>query len=157
MAYLTVGNGLEEYLAKLGNLAQKSEDVCGEAAEAGGAVVADAIRTELDAVPTDETYSHGETMRKGPRAIEKVGLQNSFGVAPVQNRNGYVNVKVGFDGYNKLGEPNPMIARSVVKGTSFMKKNDFVNKGVRKSREKAEETMRVTVDEKIYAIMENDK
>lgn len=155
MAYLTVGNGLEEYLAKLGNLSMKSLETCEKAAEAGGAIVADAIRGELDAVPTDETYAHGETKRNGPRAIEKVGLQNSFGVAPVRDDNGYVNVKVGFDGYNKLGEPNPMIARSVVKGTSFMKPNNFVNKGVRKSREKAEETMRVTVDEQIEAIMNN--
>ena len=153
MAWLRVGNGLEEYLSKLGNLANKSLDVCEKAAEAGGAVVADAIRSELNAVPTDETWAHGETKRKGPRAIEKAGLQNSFGIAPVRNDNGYVNVKVGFDGYNALNEPNPMIARSVVKGTSFMKPNNFVNKGVRKSREKAEQKMQVTVDEQIKNIM----
>ena len=155
MAWLTVGNGLEEYLSKLGNLASKSEEVCEKAAEAGGEIVADAIRSELNAIPTDESWAHGEVRRKGPRAIEKTGLQNSFGVAPVRNDRGYVNVKVGFDGYNALGEPNPMIARSVVKGTSFMKPNNFVNKGVRKSREKAEQKMKATVDEKIYAIIKD--
>ena len=153
MAYLTVGNGLNEYLSKLGNLEFKSEDTCKKAAKAGGEIVADAIRSELNAVPTDETWSHGEVKRKGPRAVEKVGLQNSMGIAPVRNDRGYINVKVGFDGYNKLGEPNPMIARSVVKGTSFMKPNNFVSKGVRKSRERAEQKMQVTVDEEIKKIM----
>ena len=156
MAVLQVGRGLEEYLQKLGNLANKSEQLCEDAARAGGNIVADTIHGELSAIPTDEHHGTSDKPKAGPRAIDKAGLEHSFGVAPVRNDKGFINVKVGFDGYNQRGKPNAMIARSVVRGTSFMKRNDFVGRGTRKSREAAEQKMKLTVDERIHAIMDGD-
>lgn len=160
MAYLKVGNGLNEYLKRLGNLEMRALDQLEEAAEKGGDVVADAIRAELNSVPTDDKYGTPERVKAGPLSIQKKGLQNSFGIAPVKNENGYVNVKVGFDGYNGLksrkhphGQPNAMIARSVVKGTSFMKKNGFVSRGTRKSKDKAEQAMKQSIDASIVKTM----
>ena len=128
-------------------------ELCKKAAEAGGDIVADAIKAELNGIPVDERHAKDGEPKSGIKAVEKAGLQNSFGIAPCRNDNGYVNVKVGFDGYNKLGKPNPMIARSVVKGTSFLKPNNFVGRGVRKSREKAEKKMQETVDLEIKKTM----
>lgn len=160
MAYLRVGNGLSEYLAKLGNLEMRALDQLEKAAEEGGDVVADAIRSELNAVPVDDKYGTDNRMKSGPTSIQKKGLQNSFGIAPVKNEDGYVNVKVGFDGYNAVhskkhphGQPNAMIARSVVKGTSFMKKSDFVSRGTRKSKDKAELAMKQSIDMSIAKTM----
>ena len=153
MARLNVGNGLEEYLSKLGNLAYKSMDMCKEAAKEGGKIVADAIRAEMDALPTDDKHGTELNPRKGPRVIEKIGLQHSFGVAPVRNDNGYINVKCGFDGYNVRGKANALVARSVVKGTSFMQRNNFVGRATRKSKKAAEDKMKLTVDETINSIM----
>ena len=153
MARLNVGNGLSEYLAKLGNLSLKSMEMCEKAAKEGGKVVADAIRSELNALPVDDKHGDEEAKKRGPRSIEKKGLQNSFGIAPVRDDNGYINVKVGFDGYNSLGKANAMIARSVVKGTSFMKPNNFVRKGVSGSKEAAERKMQLTIDEEIRTTM----
>ena len=153
MARLNVGNGLEEYLSKLGNLAYKSMDMCKEAAKEGGKIVADAIRAELDALPTDDKHGTEANPKKGPRVIEKIGLQHGFGVAPVRDDNGYINVKCGFDGYNVRGKANALVARSVVKGTSFMKPNKFVANGTKKARKAAEDKMKLTVDETINSIM----
>ena len=153
MVTLQVGRGLTEYLAKLGNLSSKSMDVCEKAAKEGGKIVADVIRGELNAIPTDDKHGTIDRRKAGPRTIEKVGLQKSFGVAPVRDDRGYVNVKVGFDGYNARGKANAMVARSVVKGTSFMRPNNFVAKGTNKSREAAEQKMKQTVDQEIQKIM----
>lgn len=160
MAYLKVGNGLNEYLAKLGNLEMRALDQLEEAAEKGGDVVADAIRAELNAVPADDRYAAEGQIKSGPTSIQKKGLQVSFGIAPVKNENGFVNVKVGFDGYNAAhtkkfprGQPNAMIARSVVKGTTFMKKSDFVSRGTRKSKDKAELAMKQSIDMSISKTM----
>ena len=71
-----------------------------------------------------------------------------------------MNVKIGFDGYNRvitkkwpLGQPNQMVARSVESGTTWMKKNPFVKRGASKSRRKALEMMRKSVQKSIEKIM----
>lgn len=159
MAYLKF-KGLEEYLSRLGNLEFVSEKMLGDAAKKGGGVVADAIRSEIDSLPTTEEWGTNSEPKHGIRAIQKAGLSHGFGVAPVQNDNGYINVKVGFDGYNKLrsaqwpnGQPNVLIARSVEKGTSFMRSNKFVSRGVRKSKDRADKTMELYIDSEITKIM----
>ena len=86
---------------------------------------------------------------------------DSLGIASMQDDGtGYLNVKIGFDGYNDIvtqrwprGQPNQMVARSVESGTTWMKKNGFVRKAVASSRKRAVEFMKRTVDKAIETIM----
>lgn len=61
-----------------------------------------------------------------------------MGIARIRENSTGWNVKVGFDGYNKIvtkrwpkGQPNAMIARSINSGTSFMIKYPFMDQTVR--------------------------
>lgn len=152
MAKLTVGNGLTEYIAQL----QKVADVdayLGKAVYEGAAVVNKAVESALQGLPVDDSSGNKAKKRNGLRTIEKEGLVRSYGIARMQKENGYWNVKLGFDGYNKLGKANAMIARSVISGTSFMQKNDFMGKATKSSKSAAEEAMRITIDKEISNIV----
>ena len=99
----------------------------------------------------------------GPNQYQKKGLEDSFGIAPIRNDNGFVNVKLGFDGYNGLktkrwpnGQPNQMIARSVERGTSWMKANPFMKRALRKARKQAQEAMASRLQSEIQKIMNKE-
>lgn len=136
-------------------------EICGGAIYAASEIIADAIRSELNAIPTDEGYGTKEDPAKGPKAIQKAGLANSLGIAKMQDDGtGFLNVKIGFDGYNRVktakwpkGQPNQMVARSVESGTTWMIKNPFVKRAVARHRKQALEAMRRHVDESINKIM----
>lgn len=152
----------DEYLLKISKLeALAKGQVIGGAIYGAAEIVADEIRSELNKVPTDEKWGESENQTAGPRKIQKLGLEQSLGIAKMQDDGrGYYNVKIGFDGYNKVvterwpnGQPNQMIARSVERGTSYMKSTPFVKRAVRQSRKKAIEYMRETVDKETEKIM----
>lgn len=161
MATITFKNG-EEYALKLSQLAnQKLTKVCGAGIYDAAELVTDAIRQELEGVPTDERWGTKETPTIGPRAVQKEALLNTLGVAEMQtDENGFLNVKIGFDGYNHVttkrwpsGQPNQMVARAIESGTSWMRKNRFVSRAVNKTRKRAIEVMRKRVETEIEKIM----
>lgn len=160
MATIKFKNG-DEYMMKISKLeALTRDEVCGRAIYGAAEIVADEIRTQLKNVPTDEGRAFAGTT-KGPRKVQKAGLYNSLGIAKMQdNGKGFLNVKIGFDGYNGVkskrwpkGQPNQMVARSVERGTSYMQANPFVKKAVAKSKKRALESMKASVDESIEKIM----
>lgn len=153
--------GLEEYSAKLNRLSALSRDkIIGAAVYDGAKIVTDAIRAGLDAVPTDESWGTASNPKAGPSPEEKEGLAQSLGIAPLRDNSGFINVKIGFDGYQgkattgyPKGKPNPMIARAVQRGTSFMRPNPFVKTAVNRSRKAAEAAMKKKAEEEISNIM----
>lgn len=155
--------GLDEYTRAISQLALRSKlEVCGPAIHDAADVVADAIREEMEALPTD--YGRGGFMYtlQGPNKVQKHHLLQSFGIAPLRDDNGFINVKLGWTGYNPIrtkrwprGQPNAMVARSVERGTSFMSANPFVKKAISKARKKSIAVMRARVDERLHAIMDN--
>ena len=77
----------------------------------------------------------------------------------MQNDNGFLNVKIGFDGYNNVrtrtypkGQPNALIARATESGSSVRKKTPFIRPAVNASKKQAIDSCKVVVDEKIYAL-----
>lgn len=146
---LTVGKGLDEYLAKLGNLLNDAPDAIGEATYEGAAIVADEIKKNIEALPTDERPRATSGKLNGMKAIQKTGLIHGLGIAKHRIDNGYYNVKIGFDGYNKLGQPNAMIARTFEAGNSFTKKTPFVAPAIRSTREIAEKKMQEVIDKRV--------
>ena len=160
--------GLEEYEKALSQMANFTEEIGKEAVYVGAGIVADAIRNEIYTLPVGE----GEISGLPPKAKEgqkiaviskrqRADLLESLGIAKIENRKGYIQTKVGFDGYGSVktkkwpnGLPNVILARSINSGTSFMEKNPFARRAVSKSKNTAEKAMGNKVNEEIKKIME---
>ena len=139
--------GVDELLAQYQRLSDNSRDCIGKAIYKGADIVADAVRAEIQALPVANQHQGGISN------IQKKGLSEGFGIAPMQDDNGYWNVKLGFDGYNDLhthkypnGQPNSVIARSINSGSSYRKKNPFVDRATRAKKSECEKVMKDTVD-----------
>ena len=100
--------GLGEYLTKLGAL-EGDEEIIKRAVYKGAAVVADAIKAELEGFPTitNEEAMHRYNSRNPSASSmqyisepQKKGLIDGFGLAPIENTEDYISTKAGFDGYN---------------------------------------------------------
>ena len=154
MAKMTIGKGMDEYLAKLGNLEFAAPGLVGRAIFEGAKVVADLVRAEIEALPTAE--SKRVAPPRDPTQVEKDGLLDGLGVAKKKNDSGYINVKIGMDGYNTdktkkypRGKPNAMIARSIESGSTVMKRNAFISRAVNKTKKNAEAAMQKVIEEGI--------
>lgn len=132
--------GLEEYERRLSQLQTGSREIAGKAIYAGAEIVADAIRTNIQSLPSKT----GTT---------KQGLLEGFGIAPLQDDSGYLNVKTGFNGYNAKGIPNALMARLFESGTSKVPKHPFVRPAVNASQKQAEAKMAKVLDQEIKKIM----
>ena len=160
MATISFKDGAE-YMAKLEKLGRETrEKVCGPAIYKAADLVTDEIRGQLQRVPSDETWGTTSKPANGPSKIQKKGLYNSLGIAKIRDDDGFLNVKVGFDGYNELttkrwpkGQPNQMVARSVERGTSYMEGYAFVKKAMNTAKQPALAEMQKTADEEIEKIM----
>ena len=160
MAKLTVGRGIDDYIAQLGNLEFMTPTVIGRAVYEGAKIVADQVHANIEALPVSS--KSGSQGRRNPTQVEKEGLLEGLGVARMQDDGGYFNVKIGMDGYNAdatdkypKGKPNAMVARSIESGSTFMRRNPFISNAVRQTKAAAEEAMREEVDKQISQIMGN--
>ena len=158
MAKMTIGKGMDEYLAKLGNLEFAAPGLVGQAIYEGAKVVADQVRAEIEALPTAE--SKRVATPRDPTQVEKDGLLDGLGIATKKNDGGYINVKVGMEGYNTdktkkypRGKPNAMIARSIESGSTVMKRNAFISRAVNKTKKDAEAAMQKVFEEGIEKIV----
>ena len=133
--------GLKEYELQLSRLQRGADEIAGKAIYAGAEIVADAIKQGIQGLPSKT----GTT---------KQGLLDGFGIAPLQNDSGYLNVKTGFNGYNAKGVPNVLMARLFESGNSKVPKHPFVRPAINASRKRAEAKMAEVLDEEINKIMD---
>lgn len=152
MATIAV-KGLEEYALMLSKLGSASEAITKEAVYAGAAVVADAIKEALKDLPVEDGFGTDKDPINGITKKQKADLIDGFGLTPIEDKDGYVQTKAGFDGYGSVptkkypkGVPNQLIARSVESGTSFRKKNPFIRRTVNKVRGQAQDAMAKEID-----------
>ena len=161
MAVLKFKDGAD-YLLRLEHLSAAAKtDLLGNAVYDGAKVVADTVKAEIRGLPVDNHRGFQDDPAGGPNQYQKKGLEDSFGIAPIRNDNGFVNVKLGFDGYNKVitknypkGQPNNLIARACESGSSAMIKQPFMRDAIKKSRGAAEEKMAEIIDAEIKKKME---
>lgn len=150
--------GLDEYERMLSRLAESDtiRAVCGATIYAGADVMADTIRKGIEALPVVPANKTGTPDNKleGITSLQKSGLLDSFGITPMQHKDGYYEVKLGFDGYNDVrtkahpnGQPNSLIARSVNSGTSFRQKIPFIDRAVRSAKKETETAMVAACDD----------
>lgn len=162
MAKWIVGKGLNSYIEYLQKINAATDEVIGEAVYEMAKVVADSVRASIQALPTVSNEANIATYKKGYSKLsdkEKQGLLDGFGISPLQDDGGYINVKLGFDGYNSVktkkypkGQPNALIARVTESGSSYREKTPFMRPAVNASKKQAEAAGRAKFDERIAAI-----
>lgn len=162
MAKWIVGKGLDSYISYLQKIDAVTDEAIGEAVYEMAKVVADSVRASIQELPTVSNEANIATYKKGYSRLsdeEKQGLLDGFGVSPMQDDGGYINVKLGFDGYNSVktkkypkGQPNARIARVTESGSSYREKTPFIRPAVNASKKQAEQAGQMKIDEKIAAI-----
>lgn len=161
MARMTIGKGVDEYIALLKGLEYKIPVIAGKSIYEGAKIVADQIRDNIEALPTSEPGRRANGARRNPTQTEKDGMLEGLGIAKKRTENGNINVKIGMDGYNTdkptekypRGKANAMIARSIESGTTFMRRHPFISSAVRTSKAAAEAAMKAEVDKQVKEIM----
>lgn len=147
---------VDEYAGRLGILWKESRKIIEKAVYAGADVVADEIKNGLKALPVEEGFGTPEHPLNGVGRSQKADLIEYFGLAPMENDDGYINTKAGFDGYGRIktktypkGQPNAMLMRSIESGTSFRNKHPVIRPAVNRSRKKSKEAMQKVIEEEI--------
>lgn len=138
-------DGIEEYTEALQKIGDSKGSVIRYAVYPGAAVVADAIRSEID------THSKSGELAK------------SITLTKMQNKKGYIYTKVSFSGYDTdkkskafpKGVPNMVKAASLESGNSRGQNGThIISKTVKRVTDRAISEMSKALDEKIGQIME---
>ena len=149
--------GIDNYIKQLNRLQAGTRDgVIGKTVYAGADVVANSVRAAIQSLPEGK---EGDSSLGIVTPAQKRGLLEGFGISRMRDDNGFVNVKLGFDGYNSVktkkypnGQPNALIARAVNSGTTFRKKTKFVDKAVDSAKKAAEAAMDAACSREIEKI-----
>lgn len=152
--------GLNDYELMISKLSKGVDDIAGKAIYAGAGIVADAIKENIKALPIVRGYGTTENpLPGGVTAPQKAGLIDGMGISPMQDDGGYLNVKIGFDGYNATktdkypqGQPNQLVARGVESGTSWKQKKPFIRPAINASKSRAEAEMARILDQEIEKV-----
>lgn len=136
-------NAINEYLQIIRSLGENADDVVKKAVYEGSAIIANQVSANISAIPIDESWGTESHPKNGITVVEKAGLQDSFGIADMQDDNGFINTLIGFQqpDYNANGKANIMIARATQSGTSFSRKIPFFANALRATRGQARERM----------------
>lgn len=159
--------GPEAYCLRLSRLETNQKEIAGKAIFAGAKIVADKIRSNINAIPEDKYRrlkpgeKYGSVTKREKRAILAC-----FGVSPLKVADdGSYNVKVGVDDYVPAdiiaptekyprGIPAAMLLRSVESGSSVRQKHPTVRPAVNAVKAAAENAMRDVMLKEINKTME---
>ena len=93
--------GIDNYIKKLNKLQQSAKDgVAGKTVYAGAEVVADSVRRAIQDLPVGDGRARDGGLVDTVTLPQKAGLLDGFGISRMKDDDGFVNVKLGFDGYN---------------------------------------------------------
>lgn len=138
MAKITF-DGLDEYLKTIEALGAKQNAIIKPAVYDGAAIVVNEVKKSLRRVVSNK--STGD-------------LEKSIGLSQMKDENGFINTKLGFDGYDQNGHPNVVKARALESGTSKQQKTPFIRPAINKCKNEVIQTMASKVDEQIKQIVE---
>lgn len=146
--------GINDYLAQLERLKAETGPAIGRAIYEGAGIVAREVASEIQKLPVSNQYN-----KDGITSTQKKGLIEGFGISHAQTDGFYRNVKLGFDGYNgqkthryPQGQPNSLIARSINSGSSYRKKDPFVDRATKRSKKSCEVRMSEVFEQEIAKI-----
>lgn len=155
MARITF-TGLDGYIESLERLGKSTGKAAGKAVYEAAGILADEVKKGIQGLDAgDKTPQETERREK-----QKEGLEKSFGIAGIREDNGFINVLVGFEGYNDVktqkfpnGQPNQMVARIFNSGTSHNRKQPFFDNAVRSTKSRAKAKMKEIFENEIEKIM----
>ena len=130
-----------EFLRKLTRLGKQTDEICAKMLEAGGKVVEDKIRSNLQTVI-------GSGTREPPRSTGE--LLESLGTSEVkQDADGILNVKVGFAEPRSDGESNAKIANIIEYGKHGQPPKPFLKPAKTATRDSCAAAMRQAFEEEV--------
>lgn len=147
--------GITDYLEQLEKIQESSSEAVGKMIFDGAGIVADEVRRRILMIPEREVYetSSGHNHTRGITDVEREGLLDTLGITKMRNDSGFINVAIGFDGYNANvtksypnGHPNSMVARTIESGTSWLAKTPFIAPAVQATKGSAVKAMEKVFD-----------
>lgn len=143
MAFKIEFQGLEEYQKQLDEIREHVPKVVNASLYDGAAVLANAVQEEINGLK-----------ELTPEA--RNGLHEGLGVAHFWHEGDTVVTKIGWEGYNSKktkrwpkGQPNAMIARSLIRGTSWQTANRFTQRAAKRVRQKCVDAMKNRFDKEL--------
>ena len=134
----------EDFLLKLSQLGERTDEIVAKVLESGGEVVASKVRSNLSAVirrgTKEKNRSTGELLR-------------SLGVSPAkQDKDGNFNVKVGFSELRSGGGSNAKIANILEYGKSGQPPKPFLKPAKSASKNECIDAMKKRFEEEVESI-----
>lgn len=150
--------GVDDLITAYKQMGVDADEMIRRAVWEGAKVVADGIKSELQSLPVDNTFDR-ESPRSSVNSIQKQGLIDGMGISKMSDDEGFINVKVGVRGRNKLktktnpsGQLNSQVARALEHGTSYMQKNPVFSKTAKALKKACEQAMQDSLDRDYKAI-----
>lgn len=152
---------IDNFNKKLEELNINYSNVVGKSLYNGVGIVADEVRKEIQGLKVEARRGTEENKLTGVTVVQKKGLLDGLGISSLRETGKDLTIKIGFDGYNNTktkkfpkGQPNALIARSLVSGTFFRAKNNFIQRAVRKSKKDALKKIEEDYQKQIKEIIE---
>jgi HK97 gp10 family phage protein len=131
----------DEFLIKLTKLGDKTDEIVSKVLEAGGEVVLDKVKANLKGVIGNETKEKSRSTGE---------LVSSLGLSPTKlDKNGNLNIKVGFNEPRNDGDANAKIANILEYGKSGQPPKPFLKPAKSASRKACIETVKSEMDKEI--------
>lgn len=134
----------EDFLLKVSRLNDKTDEIIPGVLKAGGEVVLDKVKSNLNSVVGRDTKYSSRSAGQ---------LSAALGLSPaLQDRNGNHNVKVGFSEPRRGGDSNAKIANIIEYGKSGQPAKPFLKPARTTSRKPCIEAMKVKLNEEVNKI-----
>ena len=131
----------DELLVKLSRLGAKSDEIAAMALEAGGQVVLDKVKANLESVIGSDTKYDSRSTGE---------LVESLGLTPAKiDRNGNFNVKIGFAEPRSDGESNAMIATVLEYGKHGQPPKPFMEPAKTESKTECKKVMKAVLEREV--------
>ena len=131
----------EELLTKLSRLGEQTDEIAALALKAGGDVVLDKVRSNLEA-------SIGNGTKYDSRSTGE--LIDSLGMTPVKiDRNGNSNIKIGFSEPRSDGKSNAMLATVLEYGKSGQPPKPFMKPAQTQSKKECQRVMKEVLEREV--------
>jgi HK97 gp10 family phage protein len=134
----------EDFLLKVSRLNEKTDEIVPRVLKAGGEVMLDKVKSNLNAVIGRDTKYPSRSTGE---------LAAALGVSPaLQDRNGNHNVKIGFSEPRRDGGSNAKIANIIEYGKSGQPAKPFLKPARTTGRKPCIEAMKSKLDEEVSKI-----
>lgn len=134
----------EDFLLKISRLGEKTDEILPRVLEAGGEVMETKVRANLKSVIGKGTQ---EKSRSTGELISALGVSSAK-----QDKDGNLNVKVGFSEPRSDGKSNAMIASVIEYGKSGQPPKPFLKPAKSASRKACIEAMKTKLESEVNRI-----